>query len=260
VLEGRRAVVTGSTSGIGAAIARALAAEGCRVMLHGLGEREAIERQRAELAATFGTEALYNGADLERGDACVELIEDAVARLGGVDILVNNAGTQFVAPMESFPAEKWDSILAVNLSAAFHTTRTALPGMRTRGWGRIVNMASVHGLVGSVQKAAYVASKHGLVGLTKVVALETAGSGITCNAVCPGWVRTAMVERQAAARAEAEGIALEEAERGLLLEKQPSGAFTTPEQVAALTVFLCSEAAANVTGACWPIDGAWTAQ
>lgn len=260
MLRGRRAVVTGSTSGIGAAIARALAAEGCALMLHGLGELEEIERQRAELATIFGVEVLYNGARVEDADACAGLVKDAETRLGGVDILVNNAGTQFVAPVEKFPAAQWDNILAVNLSAAFHTIRTALPGMRAQGWGRIVNTASVHGLVASVNKAAYVASKHGLVGLTKVVALEAAGSGVTCNAICPGWVRTGLVERQIAARAQTEGMALHEAERRLLAEKQPSGVFTTAEEIAALTLFLCSEAASNVTGACWPMDGGWTAQ
>ena len=196
MLRDRVAVVTGSTSGIGMGIAKAFAAEGCAVMLNGFGDEKSIEQQRAQLAATYNTNVLYNGADLARPDECVALIADAEARLGRVDILVNNAGIQHVAPIESFPPDRWDAILAINLSSAFHTIRVALPAMRRRGWGRIINVSSVHGLVASQDKSAYVAAKHGLIGLTKVVALETAGQGITCNAICPGFVLTPLVEQQ----------------------------------------------------------------
>lgn len=229
-------------------------------MLNGFGDRDAIERQRADLAGRFHVSVFYNAADLSRPEECAALVEDAEARLGRVDVLVNNAGIQHVAPVESFPVDRWDAILAVNLSAAFHTIRKVLPAMRRRGWGRVLNIASTHGLVASVGKAAYVAAKHGLVGLTKVVALETAGSGITCNAICPGWVLTPLVQSQIEARAKAEGVALEQAERELLAEKQPSGVFTTVEQIGALAVFLCTEAASNLTGASIPVDGGWLAQ
>jgi len=260
VLRGRAAVVTGSTSGIGLGIDRALAAQGCAIMLYGFGDPDEIEKLRSDLARTCDVTVLHNGADLARLAGCIDLIQDAESRLGSVDILVNNAGIQYVAPIEDFPADRWDAILALNLTAAFHTIRTALQPMRRRGWGRVINIASTHGLVASVGKAAYVASKHGLVGLTKVVALETAGQGITCNAVCPGWVRTPMVERQIQAKAEAEGIDMEHATKNLLLEKQPSGAFTTIDQIGALAAFLCSEAASNLTGASIPVDGGWLAQ
>jgi 3-hydroxybutyrate dehydrogenase len=241
-------------------IASALAAEGCDLMLNGFGEPAAIEKQRADLAATYDVRVFYNGADLARPEECVDLIKHAESRLGRADILVNNAGIQHVAPVESFPVDRWDALIAVNLSSAFHTMSTAVPMMRQHGWGRVINIASVHGLVASVRKSAYVAAKHGLVGLTKVVALETAGQGITCNAICPGWVHTALVQRQIEARAAAEGVDLEQAKKDLLLEKQPSGSFTTIEQIGALAVFLCSEAASNLTGACIPVDGGWLAQ
>jgi 3-hydroxybutyrate dehydrogenase len=260
MLEGRVAIVTGSTSGIGRAIARAFAAERCKVVLNGFGEPAEIEQQRAALAKEFAVEVLYHGADLSQPPACARLVTEIEQCLGRIDILVNNAGIQFVASVESLPPEQWDNILAVNLSAAFHTTRVALPGMRARGWGRLINIASAHGLVASVNKSAYVTSKHGLIGLTKVVALETAQSGITCNAICPGWVRTALVEKQIEARAQSKGIELPDAARELLQEKQPTLRFTTVEQVAAMAVFLCSDAAANVTGASLTIDGGWTAQ
>jgi 3-hydroxybutyrate dehydrogenase len=260
MLRGRTAIVTGSTSGIGMSIARMLAAEGCAIMLNGFGDPEAIERQQADLTSTFNVKVLYNGADLAKAQECVDLVEDAEARLGRVDILVNNAGVQYVAPVESFPADRWDSIMAINLSSAFHTIRTAVPSMRRRSWGRLLNIASAHGLVGSARKSAYVAAKHGLVGLTKVVALETAGSGITCNAICPGWVLTPLVQSQIEAKAKAENVDLEQAGRELLAEKQPTGAFTTVEQLGALAVFLCSEAASNLTGASIPVDGGWVAQ
>ncbi len=260
MLRGSRALVTGSTSGIGYGIARALAAEGCAIMLNGLGDAADSERLRLGLVREFGVEMLFNGADLSKAEGCCALVAETEARLGGVDILVNNAGVQHVAPVESFPADRWDAILAVNLSAAFHTIRSALPGMKRRGWGRLINIASVHGLVASPNKAAYCAAKHGLVALTKVVALETAKTGITCNAICPGWVPTPLVRKQVEERAKREGVSTADAELGLLTEKQPSARFTTVEQLGALAVFLCSDGAANLTGATIPVDGGWTAQ
>ncbi|MGD0910347.1 MAG: 3-hydroxybutyrate dehydrogenase [Terracidiphilus sp.] len=260
MLHGHTAVVTGSTSGIGMGIATALAAQGSNLMLNGFGDPDVIEEQRASLARAHGVTVLYMGSDLSIPAECAELIKESELRLGPVDILVNNAGIQHVAPIESFPPDRWDAILALNLSAAFHTIRAALPPMRQRGWGRLINIASVHGLVASVHKAAYVAAKHGLVGLTKVVALETAGQGITCNAICPGWVDTPLVERQIEARAAAEGIDVQHATQELLREKQPSGSFTTIDQIGALAVFLATEAASNITGTSIPIDGGWLAQ
>jgi len=260
VLSGRRALVTGSTSGIGLGIARALASEGCAVMMNGLGDASEIERLRGGMSAEFGVQILFNGADLSKPEACGELVTDTERRLGAVDILVNNAGIQHVSPIETFPADRWDAILAVNLSAAFHTIRLLLPGMKRRGWGRLINLASVHGLVASTQKAAYCASKHGLIGLTKVVALEAARTGITCNAICPGWVLSPLVEKQIEDRAKTGGVSTAQAATSLLLEKQPSARFTAIEELGALVVFLCGEGAANLTGAAIPVDGAWTAQ
>ncbi len=260
MLKGRRAVVTGSTSGIGLGIARALATQGASIMLNGFGEAQQIESLRSALAREFGVEVLFNGADLSKTEQCEALITDAESRLGGVDILVNNAGIQHVAPIQDFPAERWDAVIAINLSSAFHTIRCALPGMQQRGWGRLINIASVHGLVGSVNKVAYVAAKHGIVGLTKVVALENAESPITCNAICPGWVLTPLVQAQVDARAQANGVSVSEAERDLLLEKQPSARFTSVDHLGALTVFLCSDGAANITGAAMPVDGGWVAR
>jgi 3-hydroxybutyrate dehydrogenase len=260
MLQGKTALVTGSTSGIGLGIARALAAQGCHVMLNGFGDHTAIERARAALEREHGVRVRYDGADLSKPPRVAGLVEATVRELGGIDVLVNNAGIQHTAPCEEFPLDRWDAILATNLSAAFHATRSALPLMRRKGWGRIVNTASVHGLVASAHKAAYVAAKHGLVGLTKVVALETAGSGITCNALCPGWTRTELVEPQIAARAQALGVDLDEGARALLSEKQPSKQFVTVEQLGAVVAFLCSDAAAQLTGAAIPVDGGWTAQ
>ena len=260
MLKGRRAIVTGSTSGIGEGYARALAAAGCSVMLNGFGDPGEIEKQRAGMAAQYGVDVLYNGADLSKGEECVALVRDAEQRLGGVDILINNAGIQFVSPIEEFPVDRWNAIIAINLSSAFHTIRAALPCMKVRRWGRIINTASSHGLVASINKVAYVSAKHGIVGLTKVVALETAQTGITCNAICPGWVLTPLVKKQIEARAQAQGASLEQAEHDLLIEKEPSARFTTVEQLGALAVFLCSENASNITGASIANDGGWTAQ
>ena len=259
-LEGKTALVTGSTSGIGRGIAEHLAAQGCNIVLNGFGEAAEIEAQRARLAEVAGVEVIYSDADMSRPDRIAAMIAGAQARFGALDILVNNAGIQHVAAIEDFPPEAWDRIIAINLSSSFHTIRAALPGMKARGWGRIVNIASAHGLVASVHKAAYVAAKHGLVGLTKVVALEAAGAGITCNAICPGWVLTPLVEQQIAANAAAAGQSLEEAQADLLAEKQPSGEFATPEQIGQLAGFLCSDGAAQITGAALNIDGGWVAQ
>jgi 3-hydroxybutyrate dehydrogenase len=260
VLKSKTALVTGSTSGIGLAIARALAGQGANVMLNGFGEAEAIERSRAAIEAERGVKAAYNGADMTKPAEIEALVKETVATFGSLDILVNNAGIQHTAPIEEFPVERWDAIIAINLSSGFHTMRLAVPHMRAAGWGRILNTASVQGLIGSIQKAAYVAAKHGLVGMTKVVALETAGSGITCNAICPGWTLTDLIRPQLEARAQALGVSLEEGGRDLLRERQPSQQFVTVDQLAALAVFLCSDAAAQITGAAIPVDGGWTAQ
>lgn len=260
MLKGKTAIVTGSTSGIGLGIAQALAAQGADIMLNGFGDAAEIEALRDNLVKQYKVKVFFNGADLARTDACIALVLDAEARLGAVDILVNNAGIQHVAPVDEFPPERWDAVIAINLSSAFHTIRTALPGMKKRGWGRIINIASAHGLVASPNKSAYVAAKHGLLGLTKVVALENAEAQITCNAICPGWVLTPMVQRQIDARAVAEGVTPLFAGRELLTEKQPSKRFTTPEELGQTAVFLCSSAAANMTGAHLDLDGGWTAQ
>ncbi len=260
MLKGHNAVVTGSTSGIGQGIARALAAAGCNIMMNGFGDPDAIEELRDGIENEFNVRALFNGADLSQPALCADLIHDAEKRFGNIDILVNNAGIQHVSPIESFPLNRWDAIIAVNLSAAFHTMRAALPGMKSAGWGRIINIASVHGLVASVNKSAYVAAKHGIMGLTKTAALELAGSGVTCNAICPGWVLTPLVKKQIEARAERDNISLAQAATELLHEKQPSGQFTTVEQLGALAVFLCSPAADNITGVPLLADGGWTAQ
>jgi 3-hydroxybutyrate dehydrogenase len=259
-LAGKRALVTGSTSGIGLAVARALAAQGVAVMLNGLGAPAQIEATRRALADSGDAAVAFHGADLRNYEEIESLVHATEAELGGIDILVNNAGVQFTAPIEEFPTERWDAILAINLSAAFHTMRLVVPQMKQRDWGRIINTASAHGLVASVQKAGYIAAKHGLVGLTKVVALETAETGITCNAICPGWVRTELVEAQIRARAQAGGVDIEAAAYDLLSEKQPSKRFVTPEQIGEIAVFLCSDAASQITGAALSVDGGWTAQ
>jgi 3-hydroxybutyrate dehydrogenase len=260
MLRGKRAIVTGSTSGIGQGIAEALAAEGCDIVLNGFGDAAAIERLRAGLAERHGVAVHYIAADAAKPADIRALIKGAAERLGGIDILVNNAGIQHVAPIIDFPEERWDAVIAINLSAAFHATKAALPLMLATGWGRIINIASAHGLVASGDKAAYVSAKHGLVGLTKVTAIETANRGVTCNAICPGWVLTPLVAQQIEARARAQGIAVERAREDLLREKQPMLDFTTPEKIGALAVFLCDEAAATITGAALSIDGGWVAQ
>ncbi|MBW6528891.1 3-hydroxybutyrate dehydrogenase [Sphingomonas sp. RHCKR7] len=259
VLTGKSAVVTGSTSGIGLAIARALAAEGASVMLNGFGEEGAIAEMLGELSGASGAEALHDGADMTRPDQIAAMIERAHAAWGGPDILVNNAGIQHVAPIADFPAEKWDAILAINLTSAFHTMRAAVPHMRARGWGRIVSTASAHSLVASPNKSAYVAAKHGLVGLTKTVALETAADGITANCVSPGYVWTPLVERQIPDTMAARGLTREQVIDDVLLAAQPTKQFVTSEQVAALVLFLCGEAASAITGANLSVDGGWTA-
>ncbi len=256
MLKNKTALVTGSTSGIGLGIAKALARQGANIMLNGFGN---VEGARAEVAA-FGTRVSYHGADMSRPAEIEAMMSAAAAEFGRVDILVNNAGIQHVARVDEFPVERWDAIMAINLSSAFHTTRLALPAMREANWGRIINVASVHGLVASAGKAAYVAAKHGVVGLTKVTALENATSGVTCNAICPGWVLTPLVQKQVDDKAAALGISVEEATRQLLGEKEPSMQFTTPEELGELAVFFCSAAANNVRGVAWNMDGGWTAQ
>jgi len=254
ILDGKVALVTGSTSGIGLAIATALAAEGAKLMINGFGDPAAIARECEELGA------IHDGADLADPAAIEQMMRRCAAELGGPDILVNNAGIQHVAPVDSFPPEKWDAVIAINLSSAFHSARVALPGMKARKWGRIINIASAHGLVASGEKAAYVAAKHGIIGLTKVVAIEAANDGVTCNAICPGWVLTPLVQQQIEARAKQTGKSIDEEKKALLAEKQPMLQFSTPESIGALAVFLAGDAAASITGSAYPIDGGWTAQ
>jgi len=259
-LKGKVAIVTGSTSGIGLGLAQSLAAEGADIMLNGFGDPAEIERLRKSLTAMHGVRVAYSNADLSKATAVGAMVAQAVGELGCVDILVNNAGIQHTAPVHEFPPERWDAVIAINLSSVFHAIRAALPEMLRRNWGRIVNIASAHGLVASAQKAAYVAAKHGVVGLTKVVALETAATGVTCNAICPGWVLTPLVQKQIEELAKREGITPNTARMRLLAEKQPSKEFVTPEQLGAFAVFLCSDAATQIRGAALPVDGGWTAQ
>ena len=258
-LAGRGAIVTGSTSGIGLGIARALAARGADIILNGFGEAREIEKLRTSLAAEHGVTVAYDDADMSMPEAVAAMVARAAAALGQVDILVNNAGIQHVAPLESFPPEKWDAILAINLSAAFHATRAVVADMKSRGWGRIVNMASAHGLVASPFKSAYVVAKHGLIGLTKVTALEAAESGVTCNAICPGYVWTPLVEKQIGDQAKAHNVSRETVIRDVLLAQQPNKKFATVEEIGALAAFLCSDAAGSITGTALPVDGGWTA-
>jgi 3-hydroxybutyrate dehydrogenase len=260
MLKGKSAVVTGSTSGIGLGIAGALAQQGVNVLLNGFGDPDQIRRIRSELESTHGVKAVHSGADMSRPAEIQTMMAEAAHIFGRVDILVNNAGIQHVAPVEELPPDKWDAIIAINLSSAFHTIRSALPAMKAKGWGRIVNIASAHGLVASPFKSAYIAAKHGLVGLTKTVALETAGKGITCNAVCPGYVLTPLVEKQIDDQAKAHRIPRDEVIAKVILERQPSKDFVRIEEVAALTLFLCGEDAASITGTTLSIDGGWTAQ
>lgn len=260
MLNGKIALVTGSTSGIGLGIAQALAAQGADIVLNGFGDPAEIERLRADIEARHRVRARFEAADLTRPAEIESLVPRIEANFGAVDVLINNAGIQHVASVQDFPVERWDAVIALNLSAAFHASRCVLPGMQKKNWGRIVNIASAHGLVASAQKSAYVAAKHGIIGLTKVVALENARTGITCNAICPGWVLTPLVQKQIDARAAAGGLSPEEAKAQLLGEKQPSMEFVTPQQIGELAVFLCSEAAAQVRGAAYTIDGGWTAQ
>lgn len=256
MLKGKTALVTGSTSGIGLGIAKALAAQGAKLVLNGFGD---VEGAKAEVAA-LGAEVIYHGADMSKPDEIEHMMNFAAKSFGRVDVLVNNAGIQHVARVEDFPVEKWDAVLAINLSSAFHATRLALPAMKAANWGRIINIASVHGLVASAEKSAYVAAKHGLVGLTKVTALENATTGVTCNAICPGWVLTPLVQKQVDAKALALGMSNEEAKRLLLGEKEPSMQFTTPEELGELAVFFCSPAGNNIRGVAWNMDGGWAAQ
>jgi 3-hydroxybutyrate dehydrogenase len=259
MLKGKTALVTGSTSGIGLGIARALAAQGANVVINGFGEPAVIKGVEGELQA-LGVRTLYHGADMSKPGEIEQMIRSAEQAFGRVDIVVNNAGIQHVAPVESFPVDRWDAIIAINLTSAFHTTRLVMPKMKQANWGRIVNVASVHGLVASAEKSAYVAAKHGIVGFTKSVALETAQTGVTCNAVCPGWVLTPLVQIQVDARAERDKLDQEAAKKSLLGEKQPSMQFVTTEQLAGLVVFLCSPAADQVRGVAWNVDGGWYAQ
>ena len=256
MLKGKTALVTGSTSGIGLGIATALARQGANIVLNGFGDTEGPQAQIRAL----GARVAYHGADMSKPAEIEAMMKFAADTFGRVDVLVNNAGIQHVASVDEFPPEKWDAIIAINLSSAFHASRLALPAMKQANWGRIINVASVHGLVASAQKSAYVAAKHGLVGLTKVIALETATTGVTCNAICPGWVLTPLVQAQVDARARSTGVPVEEAKRQLLGEKEPSLQFTTPEELGELAVFFCSAAANNVRGVAWNMDGGWAAQ
>lgn len=260
LLAGRVAVVTGSTSGIGLGIAKSLAEAGAHVVLNGMADKATVTQAKRAVRGRRKIDVIYHGADMSKPAEVADLITSTQKQLGSVDILVNNAGIQHTAPVENFPPEKWDAIIAINLSSAFHTIRTALPQMKANGWGRIVNIASVHGLVASVDKIAYVAAKHGIIGVTQTVALEAAESGVTCNAICPGWVRTPLVEKQIADLAQRERLPIEKAAVRLLEEKQPSKRFTEVEHIGDTVVFLCSEAASNITGIALPVDGGWTAR
>ncbi|HET7362517.1 MAG TPA: 3-hydroxybutyrate dehydrogenase [Burkholderiales bacterium] len=260
MVKGKTALVTGSTSGIGLGIATRLAAEGANIVLNGFGDAAQIEALRKDLAAKNGVQVVYDGADMTKPDAIAAMMRKAIDKFGAIDILVNNAGVQHVAPVDEFPLDKWDLIIALNLSSAFHTTRLALPAMKQRRWGRIVNIASAHALVASPFKSAYVSAKHGLAGFTKTVALEVAQQGITANAICPGYVRTPLVDKQIPEQAKAHGISEDRVIREVILAPQPTKEFVKVEEVAALAAYLCSDAAAAITGAMLSIDGGWTAE
>ncbi len=260
MLKGKSAIVTGSTSGIGLGIAHVLASHGTNIVINGFGDAAAVEAERTEIEQKHGVKCVYSPADMSKPEQIREMVKLCETSFGSADILVNNAGVQFTARSENFPDEKWDSIISINLSSAFHAIKAILPGMQQRNFGRIINIASAHGLVGSKEKIAYVAAKHGIVGMTKVVALENATQHITCNAICPGWVLTPLVQKQIDDRADKEGIAVEVAAKDLLSEKQPSQRFATPEQMGATVVFLCSDAGSSITGIALPVDGGWTAQ
>jgi 3-hydroxybutyrate dehydrogenase len=260
MLKGKTALVTGSTSGIGLAIARALAKDGANLMINGFGDKAVIEQERAALEKEFGIKARYSAADMSKPAEIAAMVSETEKEFGSLDVLVNNAGIQHVANIEDFPIDRWDAIIAINLSSSFHSIRAAIPGMKTRKWGRIINIASAHGLVASGQKVAYVAAKHGLVGLTKTVAIEAANDGVTCNAICPGWVLTPLVQKQVDARAKQTGQSNEQAKIALVSEKQPMHEFSKPENIGALAVFLASDSAATITGSSYSIDGGWTAQ
>lgn len=259
MLKGKNALITGSTSGIGLGIAEGFAKEGVNLVLNGFGDAAEIEKLRADLAAKFGVKVLYDGADMSKPDQIEAMMHKATKDLGGIDILVNNAGIQHVAPVEEFPTAKWDAILAINLSSAFHTTRCAMEHMKAKGWGRIINIASAHALVASPYKSAYVAAKHGIMGFTKTIALEVAEKGITVNAICPGYVLTPLVEKQIPDTAKARGMTEEQVKRDVLLAAQPTKQFVTVEQVAGTAVFLCSDSAASITGTNISVEGGWTA-
>jgi len=260
MLKGFSAVVTGSTSGIGLGIATVLASKGANLVINGFGEAAAIETVRADLEAKYGVKVVYSGADISKPDEVKAMVDLCVSSFGAIDILVNNAGIQYTESVEDFPIERWNAIIAINLSGVFFGAQAALPHMKAKGFGRISSIGSDHGLIGSTHKVAYVAAKHGVVGMSKVIALETAGTGVTCNTICPGWVHTPLVQKQIEAIAADEGISLEAAGEKLLIEKQPSKQFATPEQMGELAAFLSSEAASQITGIAIPVDGGWTAQ
>jgi 3-hydroxybutyrate dehydrogenase len=259
-LAGKVALVTGSTSGLGLGIATALAEAGADIVLNGLGQTRDIDQLTQSMSAQYGVRVRFGGADMGKPEQVRAMIAATESALGHLDILVNNAGIQFTAPVDAFPDDRWDAIIAINLSSAFHGIKAALPGMRERGWGRLINIASAHGLVASARNVGYVAAKHGLVGLTKVVAIETANTGVTCNAICPGWVLTPLVQKQIDAKAQSQGISAEAASADILSEKQPMLRFTTPEQLASLALLLCGEGAATMTGTALSMDGGWVVQ
>jgi 3-hydroxybutyrate dehydrogenase len=260
MLKGKSAIVTGSTSGIGLGIAEALAAAGCNVMLNGFGDAQEIEKTRSDLETKNGVAVVYSGADMSKAESVTGMVREAEEKFGAVDILVNNAGIQHVSPIEDFPEAKYNAIIAINMSSNWHAIKAVMPGMKARKWGRILNLSSAHGLVASPYKTAYVMAKHGVVGLTKTIALETAQIGITCNAICPGYVRTPLVEKQIPDTAKTRGITEEEVVRDVMLSAQPTKQFVTVEQIGALAVFLASDSAAQITGASISVDGGWTAQ